>query len=74
MTWRELRNKIEYNMSDNELDNQVPIFVYCNGEMKLLNTVCLRGENLNIDNQCEDIKDFQNQYYLLCGLSEEDVL
>ena len=66
MTWRELQFKIG-NMADNQLNKEVPIFHFLVGGIALLNACLYVGENKDIDTHCEDIDDFQHEYYLLCG-------
>lgn len=68
MTWNDLVYQIS-KMSDKQKENQVPIFNFNMGEMELLNSLNEVGES-NVDNHCEDIRDFKGQFYLLCGLSQ----
>jgi hypothetical protein len=60
-------------MSVEQKDKEVQIFVYCNGNMEVCNNLCEIGDNKTIDKYCEDFQLNPTFYkkgfpYLLCGV------
>lgn len=71
MTWKELKTFID-NLSNKDLEKEVPIFVFPNGEVELLNGVKRVGEDRQFESHCSDFNEgyFADEFYLFCGRSD----